>query len=129
MDERVTLEELEVPTVSWGRPLWCAALGNQLAIATVLLDRGADPNSNLYASGWPLRNAWSHKDGAVRKLLLERGARMQPYMVAETHNVEEAKRLLASDPSEELAQELAWSAADSGCPEIVELALPHLSWA
>jgi len=44
-------------------------------------------------------------------------------MVAETHDVEEAKRLLANTPNEELAQELAWAAADHGCPEIVAIAL------
>jgi ankyrin repeat protein len=32
VDERVLLEELEEPTLSWGAPLWYAALGNQLEI-------------------------------------------------------------------------------------------------
>jgi ankyrin repeat protein len=109
-------------------PLWYAALAGNLEITRLLLDRGADPNANVYASGWPLRNAWNHKDDSVKKLLLERGARPQPYMVAETHNIEEAKRLLAENPNEELASELAWSAADHGCPEIVAMALPHLHW-
>jgi hypothetical protein len=53
---------------------------------------------------------------------------MQPYLVAETHNIEEARRLLVYDPAEEVASELAWAAADHGCPEIVALALPHLHW-
>jgi len=42
--------------------------------------------------------------------------------------VEEARRLLKGSPGEGLARELAWSAADHGCPEIVDLALPHLDW-
>jgi ankyrin repeat protein len=128
VDERIRLEELEEPIESWGMPLWHAALAGDLAITRLLLDRGADPNANVYASGWPLRNAWGHEDGSVKKLLLERGAKLQPYMIAETHDVEEAKRLLAEAPSEKLASELAWSAADHGCPEIVELALSHLDW-
>ena len=33
VDERVLLEELEEPTLSWGGPLWYAAMGNQLEIA------------------------------------------------------------------------------------------------
>ena len=78
--------------------------------------------------GWPLRNAWFHKDESVKRLLLERGAKPQPYLIAETHDIGEAKRLLAAHPTEELAGELVWSAADHGCPEIVELALPHLGW-
>jgi ankyrin repeat protein len=128
VDERVLLEELEDQTQSWGLPLWYAALAGDLTMTKLLLDRGADPNANVYASGWPLRNAWGHADDQVKKLLLERGARPQPYMVAETHDIKEAKRLLAEAPNEELAQELAWSAADHGCPEIVDLALPHLDW-
>jgi ankyrin repeat protein len=128
VDERLLLEALEEPTESWGMPLWSAALAGDLAITRLLLDRGADPNANVYASGWPLHNAWNHEDGRVKKLLLERGAKRHPYMVAETCDVEEARRLLAQAPSEEVVRELAWSAADHGCPEIVAMALPHLDW-
>ncbi len=128
VDERVFLEELEEPTPSWGTPLYYAAMANQLDIAELLLDRGADPNANVYASGWPLGHAWNHKDGALKRLLLSRGAKPQPYMVAAHHDVTEAKRLLEANTSEDLASELAWSAADHGCPEIVELALSRLAW-
>ncbi len=128
VDERIVFAELEEPTPSWGYPLWHAARANQLEIARLLLDRGADPNANVYASGWPLGNAWHHKDESLKKLLLERGAKRQPYMVSATHDVEEARRLLAADLSEGLAEELAWSAADHGCPAIFELALPRLAW-
>jgi ankyrin repeat protein len=127
-DERTMLHELEEPTESWGTPLWHAALTGQRDIAELLLDRGADPNANVYASGWPLRNAHQRNDQALKRLLLERGAKPQPYMVAEAHDIDEAKRLLATDPSEELARELAWSAADHGSAAIVELALPRLTW-
>jgi ankyrin repeat protein len=128
VDERVLLEELEEPTLSWGAPLWYAALGNQLEIVRVLLDRGADPNANVYASGWPLSNAWNHEGGAVKRLLLERGARPQPHTVAAHHDVAEARRLLQDNPSEHVVEELLWSAADHGCPEIVAMALEHIQW-
>jgi ankyrin repeat protein len=127
-DERTMLDQVEEPTLSWGTPLWYAALVGRRDIAELLLDRGADPNANVYASGWPLRNAYRHQDGVVKQLLLERGAKPQPYMVAEAHDTAEAKRLLDADPSEELASELAWSAACHGCPSIVELAIPRLNW-
>ena len=122
------LDELEEPTPSWGTPLWYAALAGHSDIAELLLDRGADPNANVYASGWPLRNAWGHKDDTVKRLLLARGAKPQPYMVAEARDESEARRLLETDVSEGLASELAWSAADHGCPAIVELALKRLNW-
>lgn len=128
VNERITLEELEEPTESWGMPLWYAALAGDFATTQLLLDRGADPNANVYASGWPLRNAWNHPDDSVKKLLLARGAKLQLYMVSETHNVPEARNRLAQGLSEEDVHELLWSAADSGCAEIVELALAHLNW-
>ena len=128
VDERVLLTEVEEPTPSWGAPLWHAALAGRRDIAVLLLDRGADPNANVYASGWPLRNAYQRNDEALKRLLLERGAKPQPYMVAEAHDVAEARRLLETDASEDLAQELTWSAADNGCPAIVELAVARLTW-
>jgi ankyrin repeat protein len=124
VDERTMLHELEDPTPSWGTPLWYAALARRRDIAELLLDRGADPNANVYASGWPLRNAYP--DEPLRGLLLDRGAKPRPYMVAEVNDVEEARRLLASNPSEPVVEELDWSAADHGCPEVLALALPYL---
>jgi ankyrin repeat protein len=128
VDERVMLDELEEPTPSWGTPLWYSALAGHREITELLLDRGADPNANVYASGWPLRNAWNHKDDTVKRLLLARGAQLQPYMIAELHDVEEAKRLLDRDAGEQIATELLDAAGDSGCPQIVELALKRLDW-
>ena len=128
VDERIFLQELEEPTESWGMPLWHAALCGDFVISKLLLDRGADPNANVYASGWPLRNAWGHPDESVKNLLIERGAKVHPYMIAERHDVKEARRILSENPDEEGVQELLWSAADYGCPEIVALALPHMRW-
>ncbi|HXJ91897.1 MAG TPA: ankyrin repeat domain-containing protein [Terriglobia bacterium] len=128
VDERTTLHELEEPTLSWGAPLWYAALAGRRDIAELLLDRGADPNANLYASGWPLSRAYERGDEAMKRLLVERGAKPKPHLVAQAHDVAEARRMLESDASEEVAEELCWSAAESGCPAIVELALPHLRW-
>jgi ankyrin repeat protein len=128
VDERILLDGVEEPTASWGMPLWHSALAGDLSMTTLLLDRGADPNANVYASGWPLANAWGHADDRVKNLLLQRGAKRQPYMVAATRDIAEARRMLAQAPDEELASELAWSAAGHGCPEIVAMALSHLRW-
>jgi len=128
VDERILLQELEEPTESWGMPLWHAALSGDFAISKLLLDRGADSNANVYASGWPLRNAWGHHDESVKNLLIERGAKVHPYMIAEGHDVEEARRIMSANPEEEVINELLWSAADHGCPEIVALVLPHMGW-
>ncbi len=129
-NERTLLDDNDEPVESWGMPLWHAAYANDYEAAKLLLDRGADPNANVYASGWPLGHAWNHAGGRVKNLLLDRGARPTPYMVAEFQDVAEARRLLAESPDDEaLAHELAWSAADHGCAEILKLALPHLNYA
>jgi len=128
VDERTLLENVEQPVESAGKPLWLAADLGRRDIAELLLDRGANPNANLYASGWPLDRAYCQSDPAMKELLLSRGAKPQPWTITLARDVEAARRMLAEDPSEEVASELVWSAADNGCPEIVALALPRLAW-
>ena len=128
VDERTLLENLEEPVESAGKPLWLAADLGRRDIAELLLDRGANPNANLYASGWPIDRAYRHNDSAMRELLLSRGAKPQPWTITLAHDVEAARRMLAEDPGEQVASEFVWSAADNGCPEIVALALPRLDW-
>jgi ankyrin repeat protein len=129
VDQRTKLEELEEPTLSWGSPLWFASLAGRRDIAELLLDRGADPNGNVYASGWPIDHAYRRHDEGMKQLLLERGAKPQPWTIAMAQDTAEARRMLEADASEELARELAWSAACNGCPAILEMALPRLTWA
>ena len=128
VDERTMLDELEEPTESAGQPLWIAAQASRIDIAELLLDRGADPNANLYASGWPLDHAYRHKNEAMKKLLLDRGARPQPWTVTLVNDVESARHMLDGDGGEEVARELAWSAACNGSPEILQMALARLVW-
>jgi ankyrin repeat protein len=97
-------------------------------IAELLLDRGADPNGNPYAAGWPIDHAYRQNDAEMKQLLLSRGAKPQPWTITLSHDVEAARRMLAEDAGEDVARELVWSAACNGCPEIVALALPRLEW-
>jgi ankyrin repeat protein len=128
VNEDTTVDEVEDPTPSRGTPLWHAALAGRLEIAELLLNRGADPNANVYASGWPLGHAYARNDEPMKSLLVARGAKPTPYMVAAMGDVEAARKLLDADSSEWLAQELTWAAANHGQPAIVALALPRLNW-
>jgi len=82
--------------------------------------------ANIYASGGPLRNAY--QDEALKQLLLERGAKQQPYLIKETGEVDEARRMLEADTGEELSREFTWSAASNGFPAILGLSPQRLNW-
>lgn len=112
---------------SWGGPLWRAAAMNRLAIATLLLDRGADPNANVYASGWPLDRAYEKGHREMVNLLYERGAKPSPYTVCNAHDRETARRLFDERGDDAVwVRELVWSAACCTSLPIVEMALPRL---
>jgi ankyrin repeat protein len=128
VDERITLADLEQSVVSWGQPLWLAARAGHLEIAQLLLDGGADPNANLYASGWPIDHAYARRNEPLKRLLLSRGAKPRPWTVTLVHDVDEARRMLSADASEELANDFVFSACLNGCPAILEAALPRLAW-
>jgi ankyrin repeat protein len=128
VDERTLLENVEEPVESAGKPLWLAADIGRRDIAELLLDRGANPNANLYASGWALDRAYRQNDSDMKELLLTRGAKPQPWTITLAHDAEAARRMLEGDAGEEVARELVWSAACNACPEIIEMALPRLTW-
>jgi len=128
VNERTMLEELEEPTESSGQPLWLAAAAGRRDIAELLLDRGANPNANPYASGWPIDHAYRRNDAEMKQLLLARGAKAKPWTITLAHDVDAASRMLAEDSSEDVARELVWSAACNACPAIVEMALPRIAW-
>lgn len=127
-DEPLLLGGSEEEAWSWGGPLWHAAGFGEHAIAELLLDRGADPSANVYASGWPLDRAYERGDRAMVDLLYKRGAKPAVYTVCNAHDVEAAKRILDEEGNDpEVVREMVWSAACSTSLPIMQLALPRLN--
>ncbi|MEO1235189.1 MAG: ankyrin repeat domain-containing protein [Planctomycetota bacterium] len=75
IDEKIALGRStdDEEAVSWGGPIWRAAAYGRHAIARLLLERGADPNANVYASGWPLDRAYERGSGDGGAVVRVRG--------------------------------------------------------
>lgn len=137
-DERRRVEGLEVVELEWGMPLWhCAHLGRH-AMAEMLLERGADPNGQVYASGSPMFSAYGQRDSAMIELLRRYGGAIDAVTAALYGEKELAEQMLAGEldgrlhegtfAGETMAEQLLWGAACSGYAEIVQMALQHVDW-
>jgi ankyrin repeat protein len=122
--------------MSWGMPLWFAALCGRDEIAELLLSRGADVNAIVSASGDPLSIAFDTHDDRMIELLRRQGARLTVEQVAGEGDVDTAQAILdgkvpaeslnVDDPSPaDLAEQMLWAAA--GRAEIVRVCLPHIT--
>jgi ankyrin repeat protein len=125
-DERHRLEALEEDVFSWGVPLReCARAGN-LAVAEILLQRGADPNPRIYAASSPLFEAYAQNNRDLIALLERHGSVTDALVAGYFGLVDRARDLLAETPA--VAAELLVNGADGGHVEVVRLALAHLEW-
>jgi ankyrin repeat protein len=134
VDETVTGEE--GTWQSWGMPLWFCAMGGRPEIADLLLSRGADPNSIVYACGGPLGIAEDVGDDETAAVIKKYGVRLVVESVASGRDVETARAILdgklqafslnVADPTPtDLAEQMLWAAA--GNEEIVRVCLPHMT--
>ena len=77
-DDRHQLRQYESKPYSWGEPLAQAAGNAQYACAELLLERGADPNASIYASGNPVSAAYYNADERMKGLLFRHGGILDP---------------------------------------------------
>jgi hypothetical protein len=125
-DERVRLDGLDEVVYSEGMPLWhCARLGRG-AMAEMLLERGANPNAQVYASGGPVYSAYRVGNRELVSLLQRYGGVVDAVTVGLFRETEMARQMLSEKP--ECAEDLLRGGADGGDPEIVRMALEHIDW-
>ena len=138
-DERIRLAGTEEVGYSWGMPLYSCAGAGRLAMAKMLLERGADPNGQVFTSGTPVGRAYGERDATMVQLLERYGGVVYAANAGYYRDTELAERMLADkaagrlregtvEPGKTLAETLLDSAASGGDPEIVKLALECIDW-
>ncbi len=126
-DQRYRIQSLEEETYNWGEPLWIAAGDGMYEIAELLLERGADPNAGVYASGNPMSRAYNNRDDRMKRLLYRYGGTMTPDGAALECDTSAAVMALNLKP--DLVEEILWGAACGGDPSVVGVCLRKLDWA
>lgn len=138
-DESGVLDGVDEVVPTWGGPLRECAIGGRVAMAEILLERGANPNTNVYAASSALYEAQVRGNAAMVRLLEAHGARHTPMFVGELGLVEQAAHLLNEDaagrtpagfaaPGSTVAEDLLWGAMGNASPAIVRLALERIDW-
>jgi ankyrin repeat protein len=123
-NETRRIKEYESEIFTQGEPLWIAAGESQYDIAELLLERGADPNADLYASGDPVSRAYNNCDERMKNLLFRYGGQLRPYVVASEGETAAAAALITQE--RRLATEMLNSAICGGNPDLVALCLRNL---
>ena len=129
-DEPGRVSGLEEFVLTMGAPLRECALAGNHEMAAMLLARGANPDTNVYAASSALSIAYEKRDEKMIALLERHGARHAPVFIGSLGLVDRARALLAgSDPvSDNDLWNLLWGAIECPSPEIVCLVLPHVQW-
>ncbi len=138
-DERVSSGQGDWTAYSQSYPLWHSAALGRPEMATLLLDRGANPNVHVDSSGSPVHSAYSHKQWQMVELLRARGGVVTPDTAAIYRQTELARQMLIDEehgvlppsmqPSgKSLAEELLRFGADGGATEIVRMSLERIGW-
>jgi len=123
---------------TWGMPLYECARNGKHELACILLEHGADPNGQVYASGTPLSEAYGQRDEQMIALLEKFGGKSNPSMAGFYRRKDLALKLLAEHGDEKLpndgfssgtvAEQLVGAAARGGDPEILQIAMERVDW-
>ena len=135
-DERLRFSEGDDVAFTWGMALQHCASNRKYEMAELMLERGADPNARICASGDPVFSAFSEKDWKMVALLERYGGIANATTAGLFRQTELARKMLAGKAQyrldgvggDTLAEQLLWGAACGGDPEIVHMALERVNW-
>jgi hypothetical protein len=138
-DERQRVGGLEEVVWSWGQPLRECAIAGNTVMAAILLEYGANPNTNVYAASTAMHEALQRDDARMVQLLEEHAGIVNVTTAAYLGLTDRVRQLFddektgslpseASSGWESLAYGVLESALDGGHIDIVRMALAHLDW-
>ena len=135
-DERTRCGEGDDSAVTWGMALQHCASTAKYEMAEMLLQRGADPNAAIYASGDPVFSAYAQKDWKMLALLSRFGGVPNATTAGLFRQTDLARKMLSGEAphrldgvgGETVAEQLLWGATCGGDPEIVRMALDQVDW-
>lgn len=137
-DEPIQVGSVAEQAWSAAGPLFQAVILGKIEMARLLLERGANPNAQVFAAGSPTSRAYEGGNPEMIALLVHFGGWLDAPAAGYMRQTEIARKMLAGeiDPHIEpsdfmghtMEEQLLWGAASSRSLEIVNLALPRVDW-
>jgi ankyrin repeat protein len=137
-DEPTQVGNIADQTWSAGGPLFQAVVLNRMEMACLLLERGANPNADVYTAGSPAFRAYSGRDAEMIALIERHGGWLDPGSAGYARQTEIARQMLAGEIEPHLtpndfsgrtvAEQLLWGGASALSADIVRMALEHVDW-
>ena len=137
-DERFQVGPIEEQTWSAAGPLFQAVILNRIDMARLLLERGANPNAQVFTSGSPASRAYEGGNPEMITLIEKFGGWLDAPSAGYMRQVEISRRMLAGEidphfePSDFMgktpAEQILWGGASGRSAEIVRMALEHVDW-
>jgi ankyrin repeat protein len=137
-DEPIQVGHMEDKAWSSGGPVFQAMVLKRTEMARLLLERGADPNANVFTAGSAAYKAYDSGNAELIALIEKHGGWIDAGAAGYASQTEMARKMLAGeiDPHLEpndmsghtVAEQLLWGGASSLCDDIVRMALERVDW-
>ena len=134
-DEHIQVGHIDEKTCSSGGPVFQGVVLNRSEMTHLLLERGADPNANVFTAGSAAFRAYDIRNP---EMIEQYGGWIDPGSAGYARQTEIARKMLAGeiDPHLEpndfsgrtVAEQLLWGGASALSAEIVRMALEQVDW-